>query len=118
VLENTEDASSKEIPITGAFVAIGHRPNSHLVEGELDLDEDGYVLVEGRSTKTRRPGVFAAGDLTDRIYRQAVTAAGTGCMAALDAEAYLRDHPIDPEAHWAPEVDRVEAAAESAASSS
>jgi thioredoxin reductase (NADPH) len=118
VLENTEDASTKEIPITGAFVAIGHRPNSHLVEGQLDLDEDGYVLVEGRSTKTKRPGVFAAGDLTDRIYRQAVTAAGTGCMAALDAEAYLRDHPIDPEAHWAPEVERVEAAAEAAARSS
>jgi thioredoxin reductase (NADPH) len=117
VLENTEDASTKEIPITGAFVAIGHRPNSHLVEGQLDLDEDGYVLVEGRSTRTKCPGVFAAGDLTDRVYRQAVTAAGTGCMAALDAEAYLRDHPVDPEAHWAPELDRVEAAAESAARS-
>jgi thioredoxin reductase (NADPH) len=118
VLENTQDASIKEIPITGAFVAIGHKPNSHLLEGQLDLDEDGYVLVEGRSTRTRRPGVFAAGDLTDRVYRQAVTAAGTGCMAALDAEAYLRDVPIDAEAHWAPEVERVEAAAESAAGSS
>jgi thioredoxin reductase (NADPH) len=116
VLENTEDASTKEIPVTGAFVAIGHKPNSHLVEGQLDLDDDGYVLVDGRSTRTRLPGVFAAGDLTDRVYRQAVTAAGTGCMAALDAESYLRDTPIDPEAHWAPEPDRVEAAAESAAS--
>jgi thioredoxin reductase (NADPH) len=115
VLENTEDASTKEIPVTGAFVAIGHKPNSHLVEGQLDLDDDGYVLVDGRSTRTRLPGVFAAGDLTDRVYRQAVTAAGTGCMAALDAEAYLRDTPIDPEAHWAPELDRVQAAAESAA---
>ena len=115
VLENAEDGSTKDLPITGAFVAIGHKPNSHLVEGQLDLDDEGYVLVDGRSTKTKRPGVFAAGDLTDRTYRQAVTAAGTGCMAALDAEAYLRDTPIDPEAHWAPEPDRVEAAAESAA---
>jgi thioredoxin reductase (NADPH) len=115
VLENTKDGSVKEIPITGCFIAIGHRPNSELVEGQLELDDEGYVLVEGRSTRTKRPGVFAAGDLTDRIYRQAVTAAGTGCMAALDAEAYLRDAPIDAEAHWAPEPDRVEAAAESAA---
>ena len=117
VLENTEDASTKEIPVSGAFVAIGHKPNSHLVEGQVKLDDEGYVLVEGRSTRTKLPGVFAAGDLTDRVYRQAVTAAGTGCMAALDAEAYLRDTPIDPEAHWAPELDRVEAAAESAAHS-
>jgi thioredoxin reductase (NADPH) len=115
VLENTKDSSTKELPVTGAFVAIGHKPNSHLLEGQLDLDNEGYVLVEGRSTKTKRPGVFAAGDLTDRVYRQAVTAAGTGCMAALDAEAYLRDTPIDPEAHWAPDPERVEAAAKSAA---
>ena len=115
VLENTDDGSTKDLPITGAFVAIGHKPNSHLVEGQLDLDDEGYVLVEGRSTKTKLPGVFAAGDLTDRVYRQAVTAAGTGCMAALDAEAYLRDTPIDAEAHWTPDPDRVEAAAESAA---
>jgi thioredoxin reductase (NADPH) len=115
VLEHTEDGSTKDLPITGAFVAIGHQPNSHLVEGQIDLDEEGYVLVEARSTRTKRPGVFAAGDLTDRVYRQAVTAAGTGCMAALDAEAYLRDTPIDPEAHWAPDPSRVEAAAESAA---
>jgi thioredoxin reductase (NADPH) len=101
VLENTEDGSTKELPITGSFIAIGHRPNSQLVEGQLDLDGEGYVLVDGRSTRTKLPGVFAAGDLTDRVYRQAVTAAGTGCMAALDAEAYLRDTPVLAEAHWA-----------------
>jgi thioredoxin reductase (NADPH) len=72
VLENAEDGSTKDLPITGAFVAIGHKPNSHLVEGQLDLDEEGYVLVEGRSTKTKLPGVFAAGDLTDRVYRRLV----------------------------------------------
>jgi thioredoxin reductase (NADPH) len=116
VLENTQDGSTKEILITGAFIAIGHRPNSQLVEGQLDLDDEGYVLVEGRSTRTKLPGVFAAGDLTDRVYRQAVTAAGTGCMAALDAESYLRDTPVDAEAHWAPDPAKVEAAAESAAS--
>jgi thioredoxin reductase (NADPH) len=116
VLENTQDGSKKELAVTGSFIAIGHRPNSQLVEGQIDLDDEGYVLVEGRSTRTKLPGVFAAGDLTDRIYRQAVTAAGTGCMAALDAEAYLRDTPVDAEAHWAPNPDRVEAAAESTAS--
>jgi thioredoxin reductase (NADPH) len=115
VLENTADGSIRELRVTGAFIAIGHRPNSQLVEGALDLDDDGYVLVEDRSTRTKRPGVFAAGDLTDRIYRQAVTAAGTGCMAALDAEAYLRDAPIDPEAHWAGEPEKIEQAAEAAA---
>jgi thioredoxin reductase (NADPH) len=117
VLTNTQDGSTRELEVTGTFIAIGHRPNSQLVEGQLDLDEEGYVLVEGRSTRTKLPGVFASGDLTDRVYRQAVTAAGTGCMAALDAEAYLRDTPIDAEAHWAPDPARVEAAAESAASS-
>jgi thioredoxin reductase (NADPH) len=115
VLRNVEDDSRKELPITGAFIAIGHRPNSHLLEDQLELDPNGYVEVIGRTTKTERPGVFAAGDLTDHVYRQAVTAAGTGCMAALDAEAYLRDTPVDAEAHWAGRPERVEQAAESAA---
>jgi thioredoxin reductase (NADPH) len=104
VLENVEDGTSRELPVTGAFIAIGHRPNSQLVEGQLELDDQGYVEVEGRSTQTGLPGVFAAGDLTDHVYRQAVTAAGTGCMAALDAEAYLRDARPAPEAQWAPQA--------------
>jgi thioredoxin reductase (NADPH) len=114
VLRNTEDGTERELPITGAFIAVGHRPNSELVAGQIELDDQGYVQVEGRSTRTGRPGAFAAGDLTDHTYRQAITAAGTGCMAALDAEAYLRDTPIDPEAHWTPDPDKVEAAAEAA----
>jgi thioredoxin reductase (NADPH) len=117
VLESTADGSTRELEIDGAFIAVGHKPNSLLVEGQVELDDQGYVLVEGRSTRTGLPGVFAAGDLTDHTYRQAVTAAGTGCMAALDAEAYLRDTPTDPEAHWAGEPEKIEAAAEAAASS-
>jgi thioredoxin reductase (NADPH) len=93
VLRNTEDASRREMPITGAFIAIGHEPQSRLVEGQVDTDEAGYVITQGRSTLTRVPGVFAAGDLVDHTYRQAVTAAGSGCQAALDAEWYLRDNP-------------------------
>ncbi|HEY6774988.1 MAG TPA: thioredoxin-disulfide reductase [Thermoleophilaceae bacterium] len=116
VLRNVDTGSQKELPITGAFIAIGHRPNSQLVEGQLEVDPNGYVEVIGRTTKTKLPGVFAAGDLTDHVYRQAVTAAGTGCMAALDAESYLRDTPVDAEAHWAKIPERVEATAESAAS--
>ena len=81
--------------------------NSHLVRDQVEVDDEGYVQVEGRSTRTKLAGVFAAGDLTDHTYRQAVTAAGTGCMAALDAEAYLRDQPIDPEAHWESDPDKV-----------
>jgi thioredoxin reductase (NADPH) len=92
---------TRHLPIDGAFVAIGHRPNSDLLEGQLELDDQGYVVVDGQSTHTGLRGVFAAGDLVDHTYRQAVTAAGTGCMAALDAEWYLRDRPPDPEAHWA-----------------
>jgi thioredoxin reductase (NADPH) len=115
VLRNVDTGSQKELSITGAFIAIGHRPNSQLVEGQVEADPNGYVEVLGRTTKTKLPGVFAAGDLTDHVYRQAVTAAGTGCMAALDAESYLRDTPVDAEAHWAKVPERVEATAQSAA---
>jgi thioredoxin reductase (NADPH) len=92
-LRNVESGEEREIAATGVFVAIGHEPKSELVRGMVDLDANGYVLVDGRSTRTNRPGVFAAGDLVDHTYRQAVTAAGTGCQAALDAEWYLRDTP-------------------------
>jgi thioredoxin reductase (NADPH) len=114
-LLNTEDGSERDLQISGAFIAIGHEPQSTLVKGQIDLDENGYVVTQGRSTRTNRPGVFAAGDLVDHTYRQAITAAGSGCQAALDAEWYIRDTPQVPvpegmpmgdpvEAQWAPEA--------------
>jgi thioredoxin reductase (NADPH) len=109
VLNNTETGEEREIMVTGAFIAIGHDPQSSLVAGQIDTDEDGYVLTEGKSTRTNRPGVFAAGDLVDSTYRQAVTAAGTGCQAALDAEWYLRDTPEVPTPEGMPEGDLAEA---------
>jgi thioredoxin reductase (NADPH) len=90
-LRNTEDGSMRELEITGAFIAVGHDPQSQLVRGQVETDDDGYVRTQGKSTLTNLPGVFAAGDLVDHTYRQAVTAAGSGCQAALDAEWYLRD---------------------------
>jgi thioredoxin reductase (NADPH) len=93
-LRNTVDGSSRELPITGAFIAVGHDPQSQIVQGQVDTDPAGYVITQGKSTLTRVPGVFAAGDLVDHTYRQAVTAAGSGCQAALDAEWYLRDTPF------------------------
>ena len=90
-LRNTADGSIRDVEVTGAFIAIGHEPQSQLVNGQVDVSDDGYVLTQGRSTLTNVPGVFAAGDLVDHTYRQAVTAAGSGCQAALDAEWYLRD---------------------------
>jgi thioredoxin reductase (NADPH) len=100
-LRHVETGETIERPITGAFIAIGHEPQSQLVLGQVETDEGGYVVTEGKSTKTNVPGVFAAGDLVDHTYRQAVTAAGSGCAAALDAEWYLRDSPPFPEEHWA-----------------
>ena len=92
-LVNTETGEEERLAISGSFIAIGHEPQSSLVHGQIDVDENGYVVTEGRSTRTNRPGVFAAGDLVDHTYRQAITAAGSGCQAALDAEWYLRDTP-------------------------
>jgi len=88
-LKDTITGEERELPVSGLFIAIGHEPRSDLVKGQVDLDPDGYVITDGRTTKTNLTGVFASGDLVDRIYRQAVTAAGTGCAAALDAERYL-----------------------------
>jgi thioredoxin reductase (NADPH) len=95
-VRNVETGETQEIPMNGAFIAIGHEPQSEIVQGIVDTDENGYVVTEGKSTRTNVPGFFAAGDLVDHTYRQAVTAAGSGCMAALDAEWYLRDNPKVP----------------------
>jgi len=93
-LRHTDGGSHRERPIAGVFVAIGHEPQSQLVAGQVTTNAAGYVATKGRSTLTDLPGVFAAGDLVDHTYRQAVTAAGSGCQAALDAEWYLRDTPF------------------------
>ncbi len=115
-LVNVDTGEEREVPVSGTFIAIGHEPQSALVRGQVDIDDNGYVITDGSSTRTNRPGVFAAGDLVDHTYRQAITAAGSGCQAALDAEWYLRDTPGVPvpagmplgdpaEAQWAPAAD-------------
>jgi thioredoxin reductase (NADPH) len=115
-LVNVDTGEQRDVTVSGTFIAIGHEPQSELVRGQVDIDDNGYVITQGRSTLTNRPGVFAAGDLVDHTYRQAITAAGSGCQAALDAEWYLRDTPGVPvpvgmplgdpaEAQWAPAAD-------------
>jgi thioredoxin reductase (NADPH) len=113
-VRNVETGETRELPMSGAFIAIGHEPQSEIVRDIVATDDGGYVVTQGKSTRTDVPGIFAAGDLVDHTYRQAVTAAGSGCMAALDAEWYLRDNPAVPtpaaldgtgdlaEAQWAP----------------
>jgi thioredoxin reductase (NADPH) len=99
-LRNAETDETEDLDVDGVFIAIGHIPKSEIVADQVDTDENGYVVTLPGSTRTNLAGVFAVGDLVDHTYRQAVTAAGTGCMGALDAEWYLRDIPPSPEAHW------------------
>jgi len=108
-LRNVETGEARELSAQGAFIAIGHEPQSAIVTGRVDTDDEGYVITQGRSTRTNLPGVFAAGDLVDHTYRQAVTAAGSGTQAALDAEWYLRDTPEVPTPPGMPEGDLAEA---------
>jgi thioredoxin reductase (NADPH) len=91
VLEDVTTGATSTLPVGGVFVAIGHDPRSELVRDQVTLDPDGYVVVDAPRTRTNLPGVFACGDLVDRTFRQAITAAGTGCAAAIDVEKYLED---------------------------
>ena len=101
VVRNVKTAELRELPLDGVFIAIGHTPNTELFAGQLELDANGYI-VTGHGTRTNVAGVFAAGDVQDHVYRQAVTAAGSGCMAAIDAERYLEGMPAHPETVGAP----------------
>jgi thioredoxin reductase (NADPH) len=100
-LRDTVTGNTRDLDATGLFIAIGHDPRSELVKGQVELDDEGYILVEGRSTRTNLAGVFAAGDVVDHVYRQAITAAGTGCQAALDAEKFLAALEATGDAHLA-----------------
>jgi thioredoxin reductase (NADPH) len=108
-VKHVETGETLDVPFGGGFIAIGHEPQSTIVDGQVELDENGYVVTDGKSTRTKLPGVFAAGDLVDHTYRQAITAAGSGCQAALDAEWYLRDTPEVPTPEGMPVGDLAEA---------
>ncbi|MFD6330163.1 thioredoxin-disulfide reductase [Streptomyces niveus] len=107
-LRNTKTGETSELPVTGLFIAVGHDPRTELFKGQLDLDDEGYLTVDAPSTRTNLTGVFAAGDVVDHTYRQAITAAGTGCSAALDAERFLSsladgENAAEPEKSTEPE---------------
>ncbi len=94
LLKDTADGSTRELPATGCFIAIGHTPNTAFLDGQLDVDDNGYLVTKSNVTATNIPGVFAAGDVQDHVYRQAITSAGTGCMAAIEAERWLAEEGL------------------------
>ena len=94
LLKDTQDGSTRELAVTGCFIAIGHTPNTAFLDGQLATDENGYLITNADRTSTKIPGVFACGDVQDHFYRQAITSAGTGCMAAIEAERWLAEEGL------------------------